>query len=175
MVSPRILVLVAAILAGALARILPHPPNFTPIEALALFAGAHFASKRLAFAVPLCAMLLSDAILGFHRGMFVVYGCFAVIVTIGLWLRAHRGTLPVVMASLASSLFFFGVTNFAVWAFGTLYPPTLAGLAACYVAAIPFFQNTVMGDLFYVTVLFGGFALAERRWPILREAPATAA
>lgn len=171
MPTPRLAVLLAAVLAGAFARIVPHPPNFTPIGAIALFAGAQLADRRLAFGVPLLAMLLSDAVLGFHAGMPVVYTCFVAIVLLGRWLRNHRQPGTIVIASLLASALFFVVTNFAVWAMADFYPKTLAGLADCYVAAIPFFQNTVAGDLFYVGILFGGLALAERRWVVLREAP----
>jgi hypothetical protein len=76
---------------------------------------------------------------------------------------------------LASSVLFFVLTNFGVWAFDALYPKTLEGLMACYVAAIPFFRNTLLGDLSYTVVLFGGFALLERRIPVLRDPTMTKA
>ena len=171
LISPRFGALCAFVLLAALARLLPHPPNFAPVAAVALFAGAHFSRKGWAFAVPLAAMLLSDVYLGFHSLTLVVYGAFAASVGIGLLLR-HRRSLPAIAsASLTSSVLFFVVTNSAVWAFGTLYPKTAAGLAACYVAAIPFFHNTLAGDAFYAAVLFGGWALAERKYPLLRPAP----
>jgi hypothetical protein len=170
LISPRFGALCAFVLLAALARLLPHPPNFAPVAAVALFAGAHFSRTSWAFAVPLAAMLLSDAYLGFHDLTLVVYGAFAAAVGIGLLLRSRRGLRAIAGASLASSILFFVVTNFAVWAFGTLYPKTAAGLAACYVAAIPFFQNTVLGDAFFTAALFGGWALAERRIPALRPA-----
>jgi hypothetical protein len=77
--------------------------------------------------------------------------------------------MPIAGAALASSIIFFVLTNFGVWAFGSWYPKTWEGLVACYVAAIPFFHNTLLGDAFYVSVLFGGLAFAEKRWPVLRE------
>jgi len=174
----RARVLASMVGVAALSRLVPHPPNFTPIGALALFGGACFQSRRAAFLVPLVSMLLSDLALGWmhgnlafglHRLIPVVYGSFALIVCIGLWLRKHRHPLPIAGATLASSVLFFVVTNFGVWAMSSWYPKTWAGLAACYVAAIPFFHLTVLGDAFYVTVLFGGLALAERAWPALRE------
>lgn len=170
----RFFVLAGMILAAAGSRLLPHPPNFAPIAALALFGGACFADRRAAFLVPLTAMLLSDLVLGLHRTLPVVYGSFAVLVCLGLWLRQHRTAVPIAAATLIGSVLFFALTNFGVWALGSLYPKSWEGLIACYVAAIPFFHNTVLGDALYATVLFGGLALAEKGVPVLRE-PAPAA
>jgi hypothetical protein len=163
------IVLLSMISAAALSRLIPHPPNMTSMSAVALFGGAYFSDKRLAFAVPLAALLLSDLVLGFYQHMEVVYGSFALIVVIGVWLQHHRSVPAVAGAALASSILFFVVTNFGVWAFDSFYPKTLAGLITCYVAAIPFFQNTLQGDLLYTLILFGGFALLERRFSPLRD------
>jgi hypothetical protein len=165
----RFTVLAGMILGAAAFRVLPHPPNFSPIAALALFGGAQFADKRAAFLVPLTAMFLGDLALGMHATMPVVYGCFALMVCVGFWLRRRRSAGRVVAAALGASLLFFAVTNFAVWAGTGMYPKTVGGLAACYTAALPFFQNTLLGDLFFSGVLFGGLAMAERRLPELRE------
>jgi hypothetical protein len=159
------------ILAAAASRLLPHPPNVAPITALALFAGAHFQRKWLAFLVPLAAILLSDLVLGLHPLVPVVYGSFALITCIGFWLRRQRTTARIVTASLVGSVLFFAVTNFACWLLW--YPRSLEGLVACYVAAIPFFRNTLLGDAAYTAVLFAGLALAEKGLPVLRE-PAVA-
>ena len=172
---PRLFVLTGMIFAAAAARLLPHPPNFTPVAALALFGGAHFSNRGLALGVPLAALWLSDFVLGFYPGMAAVYGSFAAIVGIGLALRSRPGVGPVALATMAGSILFFLVTNFAVWAAGTLYPLTPGGLDACYVAAIPFFRNTIAGDLGFTALLFGGFALAQKRWPVLAEARFAAA
>lgn len=169
MLNLRYNVLTAIILAGALARILPHAPNVTPIGAMALFAGAQFANKRLAFIVPILAMILSDAILGFHTGIISVYGSFLLSVGLGLWLRNHRSVGSTILVSVISSLLFFVITNFSVWVSGGMYPASLQGLMSCYVAALPFLRNTLSGDLLYVVVFFGGLALAEKRWPMLSE------
>lgn len=166
-------VLTMMIVAAALYRVLPHPPNFSPIAAMALFGGAQFSDRRAAFAVPLIAMLISDAVIGFHALMPAVYAAFAMIVCIGCRLRARRSAGYVAGAAVASSVLFFVVTNFAVWAFGTLYPKTLEGLAQCYLAAIPFFGNTLAGDLLFTGALFGGLAVIEWRVPRVREAYAT--
>ena len=166
--QPRLIAILAAILIAAALRLVPHWPNFTPIGAMALFGGAYFGRRALAFAAPLGALLVSDAVLGFHAGMPFVYGSVALIVLLG-WAIAKRITpLSIAAAALASSVLFFAVTNFGTWLASGMYPPTLTGLAACYVAAIPFFQNTLAGDLAFSALLFGGFALLEQRLPALR-------
>src|SRR5690242_14357509 len=114
MLKPRFLALVTLILAAAATRLLPHPPNMTSIAAVALFGGAYFADKRVAFLVPLTAVFLSDLILGFYGGMAAVYFAFVLVVCIGLWLQKHRSVLTIAGASIASSIVFFLVTNF-VW------------------------------------------------------------
>jgi hypothetical protein len=169
MLKPRNEVLIMLILAAALTRLIPHPFNFTSVGAVALFSGAYLGDKRAAFLVPLAAMLLSDLILGFYAHMEWVYGSFALIVCIGLSLRSRRRAGWIAGGCLAGSALFFVITNFGVWALGSLYPKSLAGLMACYAAAIPFFGNTVLGDGFYSLMLFGGFALLERRFESLRE------
>jgi hypothetical protein len=169
MTKPRLIVLVCMILAAAASRLIPHPPNLASITAVALFGGAYLSDKRLAFLVPLAALFLSDLILGLYSHMEIVYGSFALVVCIGLLLRKRRTPLRIAGAALSSSILFFVITNFGVWAFGSLYPKTIEGLVACYVAAIPFFQNTLAGDALYTAALFGGFALAERWIPALRE------
>ena len=169
MVRTRVAALTAIILAAALSRLIPHPPNMTSVTAVALFGGAYFPDRRLAFLVPLAALFLSDLALGFYHHMEIVYASFALVVCIGLWLQKNRSALPIAGAALASSVLFFLLTNFGVWAFGSLYPMTLDGLIACYVAAIPFFRNMLLGDVLYTVLLFGGFALLERRFAMLRE------
>lgn len=147
------------IIAAAFSRLLPHPLNFTPLAAMAL-AGGVYLDKRFALIVPLVAMLATDWILGFYPILFFVYGSFIAIGFMGLWLKSHKTPLVVFGSTLLSSVLFFVVTNFGVWIVGPeMYPRTLTGLVECYVAAIPFFRNTVLGDLFYVGVLFGMFEL----------------
>ena len=166
----RFTVLAGMILAAAASRLLPHPPNFTPIAALAMFGGASFAEKRAAFLVPLAGLLLSDLVLGFYAITPVVYGSFALIVCLGFRLRQRQSVWRIAGGAVAGAVVFFVLTNFGVWAFETLYPKTMIGLLDCYVAAIPFFRNTLLSDLLYSTLLFGGLALAEKRWPMLAEA-----
>ena len=152
---------VLMILAAAFSRLLPHPLNFTPIAAMAL-AGGVYLDKRFALIIPIAAMLITDWFLGYHQILFFVYGSFITIGLIGIWLRSHKRPLPVIGATLLSSVLFFVVTNFGVWIIGPeMYPRTWTGLVECYVAAIPFFRNTLFGDLVYTGVLFGVFELVS--------------
>lgn len=171
----RFLVLAGLTLAVVAARWLPHPPNFTPITALALFGGASFADKRAAFIVPLLGLFVSDLLLGFYSITPFVYGSFAPIAGFGLWLRGRKSVPRIALAAVASALLFFIVTNFGVWALGALYPKTAAGLGDCYVAAIPFFRHTLASSLLYSALLFGALALAEKRFTGLRESAVAAA
>ncbi|HEY3248557.1 MAG TPA: DUF6580 family putative transport protein [bacterium] len=172
--KPRTLAVVVLVLAAAGARLLPHPPNVTPIAAMALFGGASFDDARMALAVPLAAMLLSDVVLGLHATMPFVYLGFLLIAGIGLWLRTRRSIPTIAAGAVVGSIAFFLITNFGVWATTTFYPKTAAGLWAAYVAGLPFFRNTVLGDLFYCAVLFGGWAALERIVPSLRTGAAVA-
>ena len=167
--NTRFLVLAGMVLAAAIARLLRHPWNFTPIGAIALFGGAQFASKHAAFLLPLAALFLGDLFLGLHSLMPYVYGCFAFTVCLGLWVRRNRSAGRIVIASLISSVVFFLVTNFSVWALFDTYPKNTTGLIECYVAGLPFFRNGLLGDLFYSGLLFGGLALAQMRFVALRE------
>ncbi|MEX0772790.1 MAG: DUF6580 family putative transport protein [Balneolales bacterium] len=168
MFNTRVLILFVIVLLAAATRLLPHPPNFTPIAAIALFGGAYFSDKRMAFVLPLAVMILSDIYLGYHGVITFVYLCFAVTVYLGLGLRGKVSILPVLGGAIGSSILFFVVTNFGVWLTGSWYPKSAEGLIMCYTAAIPFFHNTLAGTLVYSTVLFGGFELMQRRYPSLR-------
>lgn len=164
----KLLIVLAIIGVAALFRFLPHPPNFVPLTAIALFAGAYITDKRLAFLIPIGAMFISDAILGFHNTMLFVYASLIAMVGIGMLLQNRKRVAPIAIATLSGAILFFIVTNFGVWAMGTMYPKTIDGLIACYVAAIPFFRNALAGDIVYVTLLFGSYALALRFLPALR-------
>lgn len=173
----RLWLITGLVFGAALLRLVPHPPNFTPLGALALFAGARFGRKSLAFLLPIGAMLVSDTILelttgaGFHATLPVIYLALILTVPVGLFIRRRGiGAGSVIGGSLVASSIFFVVTNFAVWASSGMYPITLSGLVTCYVAAIPFFGNTLAGDLLFSGVLFGTFALAERKIPAFAPA-----
>ena len=165
----RTLLALALITLAAALRIAPHPWNFTPVGAMALFAGAMLRDRRLAFLFPLLALFAGDLFVGFHKLMFVVYASFLLNVAIGLWLRDRRTIARISLATLLGAIQFFLVTNFAVWQFLSGFPHTASGLLACYVAGIPFFWNTLAGDAFYAALLFGSFALAERFVPALQQ------
>lgn len=155
------------ILLAALSRLLPHPPNIAPITAIALFGGVYL-DKKHTFIVPIAAMLISDYFIGFHTEQMWVYASFIAIGFIGLWLRKHQGIASTIFAAIGGSILFFIVTNFGVWLSNYyMYPHNLAGLLQCYTAAIPFFRNTLAGDLFYVGAMFGVFELAKKYLPVL--------
>ena len=179
LLAPGPLMLVAMIVLAALSRLLPHPPNFSPVEAMALFGGAYFASRAWAVVVPLIAMVLSDIALGLMFGgsylsyvtslsFWSVYACIALSTVMGFGLRGKVGSARVLGYSLAGSVLFFVVTNFFTWLGSTMYPQTGAGVIVAYAAGIPFFQWTVLGTLFYSALLFGGFALLRQQMPGLR-------
>jgi len=154
------------VLLAALSRLLPHPWNFSPLEAMALFAGARIANRTLALLVPLAALLASDLFLGFYPDIWVVYACFAAMALAGRGLR-RAGPGRIAAYGLASAVGFFLITNFAVWAIGDMYPNTGAGLAASYISALPFLQNQLAGVACYSLLLFGGYALLGHALPQL--------
>ena len=164
----RTLLALALIALAAALRMAPHPWNFTPVGAMALFSGAVLKDRRLAFIFPLVALFAGDVFIGFHKLLPIVYASFLVNVAIGLWLRDRRTVARITLATLLGAIQFFIVTNFAVWQFLSGFPHTASGLAACYIAGIPFFWNTLAGDAVYAALLFGGYALAERLLPVLR-------
>ena len=144
------------IISGALARIIPHAPNFAPIAAMALFGGVYL-NKKYAIIIPLAAMFVSDIFLGFHQSMPYVYGSFALTGFIGMWLRNHKSFINILGGTVLASVLFFLITNFGFWLTFSLYPKTFAGQMEAYVMALPFFRNTLLGNLFYTGVLFGTY------------------
>jgi len=163
-ISPKIYVVLTMIVAGAMMRLIPHWPNFTPIAAIALFGGTFLKRKDLAFLVPVAAMLLSDLIIGFHSTMLPVYLSFIAIVAFGLILQRRLTVVNTLAASLSASVLFYLVTNFASWSSGIMpYPMNIAGLMQSYIAGLPFLFNGVLGDLFYTSVLFGAVYLVTSR------------
>jgi hypothetical protein len=162
--SPKIYLVLIMIFTGAMMRLIPHWPNFTPIAAIALFGGTFIKRKELAFLVPVAAMLLSDLVIGFHSTMLPVYLSFIAIVTLGLALQRRLTLVNTFSASLAASVLFYLVTNFASWTSGLMpYPMNVAGLMQCYIAGLPFLFNGVLGDMFYTSVLFGSVYLITNR------------
>lgn len=175
------------VLMAALSRLLPHPYNFTPIGAMGLFGAAYFTRKYLAFIIPFAALLVSDFLLNnliyarmypeFYNegivwfGNLWVYGAFALIITLGLVVLRKVKIGNLLIASLSASIIFFLITNFGSMMIDPVYPKNGAGLMAAYTAGIPFFWNTLLGDLFFTGVLFGAYELVKQRGGIL--APAT--
>ena len=184
-VSPRNWILAAMIVFAVAVRLLINyvpgllPYNFTPVEAIALFGGAYFANRRLAFAVPLIAMLCADLVIatslprewiGDWLGTLpAVYGCIALTVFGGMRLSRRISAFRVTGYAFASAVMFFLVTNFATWLSAHAGPGAACtqSLAACYVAGIPFFRGTLVGTLLWSAILFGGFELIRRRWSVL--------
>lgn len=177
-------IILAAILIAVvgLSRWIPHYPNFTALGAAALFAGSRFRKAYWAFIIPLLALFVSDLFLnniiyakafpaaydGFtliNPQSLWVYGAIIAVTVIGFSFLKKLSTGKILGSSVAGSLIFFLVTNFGTWMTGSLYPKSVEGLAACFTAAIPFFWNSLSGDLFYVAVFFGGYALVEELLP----------
>lgn len=162
LISPFLIIVFAVIL-----RLLPHPPNFAPIAAMALFGGAYL-DKKYALIVPLLAMLISDLFLGLHQTMVFVYGSFLLTGLIGLWLKKHKSLKNILLATISSSILFFLITNFGVWLVWDFYPKDFYGLIQSYILATPFFRNTILGDLFYTGLFFGSYELLL--WFLMRKA-----
>lgn len=184
----RTLIVLGAVLLASLTRLIPHLPNFAPMTAMALFGAATLADRRLALLTPLLALFASDLGIeilhrlglmsswGLYPGMWITYASLLLVVLLGFALRGRRNAVAVGGMTLAGAVVFFAVTNFAVWASSEIgYPHTIGGLVACYAAGIPFFGYSLLGDAFYASALFGGFALAEHWLPVLRERPLAAA
>jgi|ERR1035437_9828045 hypothetical protein len=182
--TTRFLFITCAIVIAAISRVLPHPPNFTPIGAMALFGGACFANKKFAFIIPVLAMFISDCVLqlisgiGFHNTMIYVYASFVLITFIGIYIRNNSKAGNIILASLISSVLFFVITNFGYWAAGG-FAMGMRGLLNTYLIAIPFysnsifgsfFANTIIGDMFYCGILFGSLYFAKSKFPALRTA-----
>ncbi|MDB5184976.1 MAG: hypothetical protein JWN38_784 [Candidatus Saccharibacteria bacterium] len=152
---------VCLITIGVMLRILPHPANFAPITAIALFGGAVL-PKKVAVWVPLVAMMVSDAFIGFYQLMPLIWACYLLIaLASSQWLRSGNLYTGVTLTA-AASIFFFVITNFGVWLTSGMYSHTWSGLVSCYTLALPFFRNTFLSDVVYTAVLFGAYALATR-------------
>ena len=138
-------------------RVVPHPPNFAPITALALFSGATFRNKYIGMIIPLIAMVISDIFLGFYTISYWVYGAFILINLLGQYKKKVTAFTLVV-----SSILFFIVSNFGVWILG--YPKTVEGFVTCYILAIPFLGYALVGDLFFGLVFKNSFDFIEKKW-----------
>lgn len=160
------------IVATAFSRLIPHPSNFSPLVAVALFGGAYYSKKLTSYLIPLLSIWLSDVVLNyafyqnfvpFYNGALFTYAAVGLVVLFGTVLVKKVKASNVLLASLISSVVFFLVSNFGVWASTAMYTKDLAGLTTCYIAGLPFFQNSVIGDLVYSAAIFGLFELAQRK------------
>ena len=167
--APKFWILTLMVFAAAFIRLIPHPPNFAPIAAMALFGGAYFTKKWVAFLIPIAAMFITDLFLGFHSTMWAVYLSFALIVVIGMLMIKQKKVSNIFFASVTSSVVFFILTNFGVWLSTPYYEKTSVGLVTCYTAAIPFFHQTLISDLFFVAILFGLYELVKVKFPFLAD------
>lgn len=156
----QIVLAFALIILAAVSRLFDHPANFTPVAAVTLFSGAYL-PRTWGWLVPVLVMLATDAIIGFYdwQVMAAVYASLVATVLVGFMLRRKRSVGSVLTTSLGSSVLFFLVTNAAVWAWGGLYERTATGLLTSYAMGVPFFKNTLLGDLFYTGFLFGIYEL----------------
>ena len=169
MQKSRMLLLMAIVLVTALTRLLPHPPNFSPVMAVSLFSGAYLMDKKYAILVPILVMFLSDLVIGFHDLMPLVYVLMVAAVLLGTKLRENFTFGRILGYSISGSVLFFIGTNLGVWATSGLYAKDLSGLALCFTAAIPFFQSSLAGDLLFTGALFGLLYALERMSLIPQE------
>jgi len=156
------LIITGFIILGVLTRIIPHPPNFTAIGAVALFAGAFINDKKLSFIIPVFIMMLSDLILGYSM-VISVYISFIIMVLLGSLLEKNQNGIRIINTTLIASLVFFLITNFSVFLTSSLYPKNIIGLIECYTLAIPFFMNTIMGNIIYSLIMFYSFNMIQKR------------
>jgi hypothetical protein len=185
-INLRFGIITLMVLAGAFSRLIPHPWDFTAIGATALFGAAYFSNRITAFLIPLLSVWLSDIVMNntvyssFHGNKLWLfpeafpwqYAGFALITLVGFGLLKKVKLTSVIGSSIAASLIFFLVSNLGSWVGNPLYPQNFAGFTACYTAGIPFFWNTIAGDLFFCGVLFGVFELAKYKFPVLQVAQA---
>lgn len=182
-INLRFGIITLMILLAAMSRLIPHPANFAPIGGMALFGAAYFSKKYWAFIIPIVSMWISDLVLNnvvysqyfdhfvwFYSGSIFTYGAFALITLMGLFTLKKVKVNNVVLSALSASILFFVVSNFGVWVSSGMYPHTFSGLMTCYAAGIPFFGNTLLGDMVYSGVMFGSFATAAKYIPQLRLA-----
>jgi hypothetical protein len=158
----EILIAIILVFIGTGLRLIPHFPNFVPVGALALFGGFYF-SRKIALILPLTIMFISDIFIGYYeiKLMFFVYASIFLYVFIGFYLKKNKQWYTVGGGAILGAILFFLITNFAVWALTPWYQKTFTGLIQCYFMALPFFRNTLLGDLFYTTIFFITYELAR--------------
>ena len=158
----KYILLTVLIVITALSNIfLSNIPNFSPIASIALFSGFYFSNKKLALIIPISCMLISDFIIGFHSLMWAVYLSFSLIVVLGFFMNT-ASPKKVILNSIWSSILFFLITNFAVWATGIFYSKDISGLTLCFTMGLPFFKYTLLSSIIFSTILFGGFEIINQ-------------
>jgi len=178
--KPAFFVVAGMILVAAFSRLIPHWPNFTAVAAIALFGGARFGNKMIAFVIPLAALFLTDLILGFHGTMLPVYIAFSITVMLGFSLRKQNNFGLIGLTAAGATVIFFLITNFGAWITMPFYPKDASGLMMAYTAGLAFFHdgaygispfvNQLMGDVVYTLALFGAYAFAQKQVLVLKTA-----
>lgn len=166
----------------AILRVIPHFPNYSPLGAICLFGAAHFSQKKYAYLIPLLAVWFSDLILNniiyseyyssitfLYPGFYWQYGSYILTVVLGQFLFKKVSVLRILGGALGASILFFLISNFGVWASGSMYPKTFNGLSTCYVAGIPFIKGTLLGNFVFGGVLFGGYYLLQRNFTAFKS------
>lgn len=160
----KFLVIAGLVGVGVAGRLLPHAPNATPITAITIAAQKHL-GKWWAFTVPLAAMVVSDAVIGFYNWKILagVYGSFLLIGGMSRYIRKHTNPLAVAGLAVAASIVFFLITNASVWFFSPWYEKSISGLLYSYMLGVPFLRNMLLGDLVYTFALLGVFNLSAAK------------
>ena len=158
----KVVLIILIIFLVSLTRIFPLPPNFTPILALAIFGGAYLPNRITAISLPIISMFISDLIIGFHSQIFTVYATIILLSILGHLMKT-KNFKNFAITGFTGSLIFFIITNFSVWLGGSLYPLTIDGIIQCYIMAIPFFHNTLISTILFLTILFFGYTFAEKK------------
>ncbi len=158
-VTPEIILGTILVILGASARLLPHPANFAPLGAIAIFSGL-FLPRKLALWLPIVALFVSDLFIGFYMWEIMVTVYTSMLLTTFVATKIQHNFAPITGLTLGSAIFFFATTNAAVWAFGTMYTHDLNGLIQSYTMALPFFRNSLMSDLFFTSILVGSYVVA---------------
>ena len=163
----RILIVLAIIAALGVIRLLPHPPNFTPLGAIAIFAGVHLGRKMWAYLIPALILLLTDLVAGpvFYEGFLWVYLAYIPLVLIGRGISTNRNPISIGFGALSGAIIFFLISNFGVWVHSALYPKTLEGLGACYAMGLPFLRNDILGTIAFCAVAFAVYDFIRNRVP----------
>lgn len=153
--------IILLIIIGIISRIVPHLPNMTAVGGISLFTSARFGVKK-AVIVTSVVMMATDVFIGFHAVMWATYGCFLFTILLGQALRNRKDLKAILSLTLLSSIVFYLVTNFAVWVIpGSMYPKTIAGLFESYINALPFFRNSLVGDLTFSSLFFAAYELVS--------------